>query len=74
MLLTEDDVKEFMEACTADGFTLTPDEARICALRVMRLYELLARPLPEETALAKMSDDATLEAQKVPPSQSSPAP
>lgn len=48
MHLTDEDVREFYAACKADGFTLTLEEARFYALRLMRLFEILGRPLPHE--------------------------
>lgn len=73
MILTEDDVNEFYEACRSDGFELTLEEARFYALRTLRLYEILSRPLTAERArLAKTRPDATIQEALVQPQTSFP--
>lgn len=63
MKLTDEDVREFRDACEKDGFYITLDQARYYGLRLMRLYELLVRPLPSEIAgLAVRAGDANLKA------------
>jgi hypothetical protein len=65
MKLTDEDVREFRDACGKDGFDITLDEARYYGLRLMRLYELLAHPLPSEiNGLAVRPTDANLKASK----------
>jgi hypothetical protein len=56
MEISDDVVKEFQDAYEVDfGETVTESEARDMLLRLVLLYERLARPLPE------MSDDMPYE-------------
>lgn len=49
MQLTEEDIKEFQTIWQAhSGQVLSVAEARQCATRLMKLYLLLVRPLPDE--------------------------
>ena len=53
MQLTEEDIKEFQAAWKSDsGQTLTMEEARECATRLLHLYLHLARALPGESNTA----------------------
>lgn len=54
--LEEDDVRSFRDACKADGIELTMEEARFRAIRLMRLLDLLSRPLSAERGLLADSD------------------
>jgi hypothetical protein len=53
--LTNEDVAEFQRLGAMDGVTLTEDEARDTAMRLILLYRHLARPTPAEIASAKQS-------------------
>ena len=51
MLLNQHDINEFREIYVKDsGESITDAEVREMATRITRLYELLAEPLPSETA------------------------
>jgi hypothetical protein len=67
MLLTDEDVQEFYDACRKDGFDLTCEDARFYALRMLRLYEIICRPLSSSTPLANSNPDVTIEAPAVGP-------
>jgi len=63
MKLTDDDVARFRRIYKESyGEELPSEEARVLALRLIRLYQLLVRPTPSEraTRLAKSSEGATL--------------
>lgn len=60
MHFTDEDLKEFMEIYSAEfDEELSLAEAREMASRVMRLYEILAEPLPGErrTPCTPIDDD-----------------
>lgn len=53
MLLTPDDVREFQRIIKDEyGVELPKDEAIVMIKRLMSLYELIARPLPNRTSEA----------------------
>lgn len=47
MLLSDTKCAEFMALCEADGIIFTAEEAREAAERLILLYRVLARPLPD---------------------------
>lgn len=60
MHLTEAQIAEFRTLCeTKFGISLTDIEAEIEANDLMRLYELLAEPLPSE--ISNYDDDSSLD-------------
>ena len=72
MKLTDNDVAEFCRVYkNSYGEDLALDEARIWAVRLVRLYRLLLQSGPNHptTALAKSLDRATLQ---IPPETNSP--
>src|SRR6059036_309236 len=65
MKLTDEDVAEFRRVYKeAYGEEMPPEEARMWAIRLVRLYRILLLPTPSEIAgrLAKSDERATLEA------------
>lgn len=75
MILTDTDILEFREACRKDGFELASEDARFYALRVLRLYEIICRPLAaERNTLAKSVGGATIETPPVERNPTSPLP
>jgi hypothetical protein len=65
MKLTDEDVAEFCRVYKeAYGEEMPVEEARMWAVRLVRLYRILLAPTPSETAarLAKSPERATLEA------------
>ena len=64
MLLHDDDIQEFKSIYQEEfNESLSDKEAREMASRVIRLYELLAQPLPSERvrALEKLGREGMLE-------------
>jgi hypothetical protein len=65
MMLTDDDVAEFRRVYKeAYGEDMPLEEARMWAIRLVRLYRILLSPTPSEMAerLAKSREGATLKA------------
>jgi hypothetical protein len=64
MLLTEEDIDEFITLAKKEGMELTREEATATATRLVLLYLRLAMPTPSEMAerrLAKTRTDASVE-------------
>jgi hypothetical protein len=58
MMLTEADIEEFIALTREeDGMTLSREEAREAATRVVLLYERLLLPTPEEVTAARLAKD-----------------
>jgi hypothetical protein len=63
MLLSEDDIEEFIVLARKEGVELSREEAVAAATRLVLLYLRLAMPTPSELAelrLAKTSANATV--------------
>jgi len=61
MQMTEDQLREFLEAYRADvGEQISPEEARALMHRLLAFYELVASPLPSDTLKANQTEDAGL--------------
>jgi hypothetical protein len=72
MKLTDEDVAEFRSVYKeAYGADMPIDEARMWAIRLIRLYRILFSPTPTETAerLAKSPERATLKSPTPPPAE-----
>jgi hypothetical protein len=63
MLFSDDDLKTFQEIYKEDfGEPISEGDARLMATRLIRLYEALTTPLPDEREqLARLEENATIE-------------
>ena len=58
MHITDEALREFITICKEDyGVTLPEGEARVCAMRLLLLFEQICKPLPGELKVMQLSRD-----------------